>query len=292
MFEIQIPPLMTSFILKNRYKTIACAVLAMVSTHSFSADPLPNRPAFKLPFPCGAQIELKTYQGHNPDDKKIDMYRMGMFTGSPITASADGLVHQTFYPGGVEIRHGNGWFSTYMHMSSHVPVGTTVKQGDVVGYMGDIGSPGIPHLHYEQLYAPGLNDAGNQHIVNPILQGEWLYMVPNSPLVRTSANCPNTTPPPPPTGNKYWVDTWGDANGRSSPGGTVTGTLYKGTSYVYCKVWGPKVQNATGAQWNHWWLKTDLDVGPTNQWVSAFMLSRWGNDQAKDNNGVVIPNCP
>lgn len=291
MTEVELAMKAHHNIVKSFLKTLYYLGLTTFSSYAFAADPLPNRPAFKLPFPCGTQIELKTYQGHSPDDKKIDMYRVGMFTGSPITASAAGVVHQTFSPGGIEIKHGNGWFTTYMHMSSHVSAGTQVKQGDVVGYMGDVGSPGIPHLHYEQLYAPGLNDAGNQHIVNSVLQGEWLYMVPNTPLMRTSSNCPNTTTPPSST-NKFWVDTWADTNGRSSPGGTVTGTLYKGTHYTYCKVWGPKVQNSTGTQWNHWWLKTDLDVGPTNQWVSAFMLSRWGNDEAKDNNGVVIPNCP
>ena len=26
-------------------------------------------------------------------------------------------------------------------------------------------------------------------------------------------------------------------------------------------------------------------------YVSAYYLSRWGNDEARDNNGTVIPNC-
>ncbi|NGN64767.1 M23 family peptidase, partial [Streptomyces sp. A7024] len=43
--------------------------------------------------------------------------------------------------------------------------------------------------------------------------------------------------------------------------------------------------------YNHWWLKTDPDVGPANQYVSAYYLSRWGNDEARDNNGTVIPDC-
>ena len=88
---------------------------------------------------------------------------------------------------------------------------------------------------------------------------------------------------------KFWVDTFADAPGHSTPGGTQTGTLYKGTNYVFCKVWGPEVR--VGTAYNHWWMKTDLDVGPANQWVSAYYLSRWGNDEAKDNNGVDLPNC-
>ncbi|WP_214109633.1 CHAP domain-containing protein [Acrocarpospora catenulata] len=101
----------------------------------------------------------------------------------------------------------------------------------------------------------------------------------------------STTPPPPPPNTKYWVDTFAAAPGYSSPGGIRTGTLNAGTNYVFCKVWGPNVQ--VGSDYNHWWLKTDLDSGSPwqNQYVSAYYLSRWGNDVAKDNSGVVIPDC-
>jgi len=94
--------------------------------------------------------------------------------------------------------------------------------------------------------------------------------------------------------SKWYVDTFANAPGFNLPGGARTGTLWSGTSYVYCKVWGPIVQpGGAGADYNHWWLKTDLDEGGTwqSQWVSAFYLSRWGNDVAKDNNGNDIPNC-
>ncbi|MFC4114009.1 N-acetylmuramoyl-L-alanine amidase [Nonomuraea zeae] len=94
-----------------------------------------------------------------------------------------------------------------------------------------------------------------------------------------------------PAPGKYWVDTFADAPGHATPGGARTGTLLRGTNYVYCRTWGPIVQS--GSSFNHWWLKTDLDSGSPwqNQWVSAYYLSRWGNDQAKDNNGNDIPDC-
>ena len=250
--------------------TIAVAAGVLGAVPPLGADPLPNRPDFRLPFECGAQVELKTYVGHNPDDKKIDAYQYGRPTGAPILASAAGYVHQQFSPGGIEIRHGNGWFTTYMHMSWHVAPGTWVEQGDVVGTMGDVGSPGAVHLHYEQLYAPGLQDAEIQHIVNPVLQGEGpIYMDPNNPLTRTSTNCKGGPNPGPST---WWVDTHADAPGYNTPGGTRTGTLRAGTNYVFCRSWGPEVR--VGGSFNHWWLKTDLDDGPTGQWVSAYYLSR------------------
>ncbi|MGE0208449.1 MAG: N-acetylmuramoyl-L-alanine amidase [Lysobacteraceae bacterium] len=101
-----------------------------------------------------------------------------------------------------------------------------------------------------------------------------------------------TAPPPPPApGNvRYWVDTWANAPGYASSTSTAqTGTLYQGTSYVYCKTWGREVRS--GTSFNRWWLKTDLDVGPGNQYVSAFYLSRWGNDEARDNDGYDLPRC-
>ena len=97
-------------------------------------------------------------------------------------------------------------------------------------------------------------------------------------------------PPSPPASTNYWVDTWANAPGYASATSTAqTGTLYQGTSYVYCKTWGREVRS--GSSFNHWWLKTDLDVGPANQYVSAYYLSRWGNDEARDNDGYDLPRC-
>lgn len=256
---------------------------------SQAADALPGRPDFRLPFPCTSVVQVKTYYGHNPDDKKMDMYRQGMTTGSPILAAADGYVHEQFYPGGIEVRHGNGWFTTYMHMSWHVPVGTWVKRGQRIGTMGSVGT-GYPHLHHEQLYAPGRGDADNGDIVNPVLQGRGpLVLRPESPITMTSTNACGTTLAPAP--GRYWVDTFANAPGRATPGGTRTGTLYAGRNYAYCKKWGPNVQ--VGSSYNHWWLKTDLDSGSPwqGQWVSAYYLSRWGSDVVKDDDGRTIPTC-
>jgi GH25 family lysozyme M1 (1,4-beta-N-acetylmuramidase) len=94
---------------------------------------------------------------------------------------------------------------------------------------------------------------------------------------------------PPPTPSTYQVDTNAAAPGYDRPGGTKTGTLNKGTNYVYCRRIGPKV--TSGSSYNSWWLKTDLDTGQQGQWVSAIYLSKWGNDEAKDNSGKLIPLC-
>ncbi|HEV2345278.1 MAG TPA: DUF1906 domain-containing protein [Actinocrinis sp.] len=100
------------------------------------------------------------------------------------------------------------------------------------------------------------------------------------------ANCA-TTPQP---AAKYWVDMFANATVYNTPWqNTITGTLYSGTDYVYCKQWGNMVGNSTS--YNHWWLLTDPDIGSARQYVSAYYLSRWGNDQALDNSGQTIPDC-
>jgi hypothetical protein len=68
--------------------------------------------------------------------------------------------------------------------------------------------------------------------------------------------CGGSTPP---QTTKYWVDTFANATGYSSQGGTATGTLNAGTNYVFCKKWGPEVR--VGTQFNHYWMLTDLDSG-------------------------------
>lgn len=271
--------------------TLAVVISAVASVFGVapaaSADPLPSRPDFRMPLGCGSRGEIKTYYGHNPDDKKMDIYEVGRPIDAPILASAAGYVHEWFDPGGLEIRHGNGWFTTYMHMKWRIPVGTWVSQGQVIGTMGEVGGNGVVHLHHEQLYAPGRTDALTGDIVNPVIQGQGpLVLNPNTPLYFTSTNCGGGATSSPGT---YVVDTNAAAPGYDKPGGVKTGTLNAGTNYVYCKVWGPNV--TSGASFNHWWLKTDLDVGPANQWVSAIYLSRWGNDIAKANNGADLPNC-
>ena len=100
----------------------------------------------------------------------------------------------------------------------------------------------------------------------------------------------NNGAPPPAATPTYTVDTWAAAPGFPSPTSTArSGTLNQGTHYVYCKTWGREIRS--GGDFNRWWLKTDLDVGPANQYVSAYYLSRWGNDEARDNAGYDLPRC-
>jgi murein DD-endopeptidase MepM/ murein hydrolase activator NlpD len=78
--------------------------------------------------------------------------------GTEVMATADGVVIQRGPDGGygnsVQIRHANGWVTRYAHLRgfrSGVVVGTRIRQGEVIGYVGQTGLATGPHLHYEML---------------------------------------------------------------------------------------------------------------------------------------------
>lgn len=77
--------------------------------------------------------------------------------GTPIFATADGVVGRAEYHGGygntVTLKHGYGYETLYAHMSKlAVESGAKVKRGEVVGYLGNTGRSSGPHLHYGVYY--------------------------------------------------------------------------------------------------------------------------------------------
>lgn len=77
-------------------------------------------------------------------------------TGTPIPSAGAGRVVARGYNSGhgnyIKIRHNASYETLYAHMSRFakgVVVGTTVKQGQAIGYVGSTGLSTGPHLHYE-----------------------------------------------------------------------------------------------------------------------------------------------
>ena len=74
--------------------------------------------------------------------------------GTPIHTVADGKVIYKGRLGGygnaVKIKHRNGYITIYAHMKkfAHIRVGQYIKQGRVIGYMGNTGLSTGPHLHF------------------------------------------------------------------------------------------------------------------------------------------------
>lgn len=82
----------------------------------------------------------------------------GARTGTPIFAAGNGTVLKAGWSGGygrrIEIRHANGYVTTYSHMNqiaSGIEAGVEVTQGQVIGTVGSTGLSTGPHLHYEVL---------------------------------------------------------------------------------------------------------------------------------------------
>jgi murein DD-endopeptidase MepM/ murein hydrolase activator NlpD len=76
--------------------------------------------------------------------------------GTPIMAAGDGVVEYASTNGSygryLRIRHNGTYKSGYAHLklfARGVRVGTRVRQGQIVAYVGTTGRSTGPHLHYE-----------------------------------------------------------------------------------------------------------------------------------------------
>lgn len=86
--------------------------------------------------------------------RKHDGLDMAAPSGTPIYATADGIVEKAEWFGGygnyVAINHGADLETRFGHMSRYtVSAGQRVRKGDLIGYVGSTGRSTGPHLHYE-----------------------------------------------------------------------------------------------------------------------------------------------
>ncbi len=77
-------------------------------------------------------------------------------TGTPVRALGDGKVLAAEYTAGggktIALSHGGSYKTRYLHLSnfaSKIRAGVTVKQGQIIGYVGTTGLSTGPHLHFE-----------------------------------------------------------------------------------------------------------------------------------------------
>ena len=99
--------------------------------------------------------------------------------GTPIIAVADGTVIDAgdfFFSGNmIYLDHGQGVISLYAHMSRiAVKPGDVVKQGDIIGNVGQTGRVTGPHLHFAVI--------ANRTLIDPIymLPGDGSQFSPNT----------------------------------------------------------------------------------------------------------------
>ena len=102
--------------------------------------------------------------GYSRMHKGVDF---GAPAGTPILAAGDGTIEfigtNSGYGKYIRIRHNSTYKTAYAHMSrfaSDLSVGSRVRQGQVIGYVGSTGLATGPHLHYEVLV--------NNEQINPL----------------------------------------------------------------------------------------------------------------------------
>jgi murein DD-endopeptidase MepM/ murein hydrolase activator NlpD len=106
-----------------------------------------------------AEGRLQSYFGHRVDPFSgegavhtgVDIVAP---TGTPVHASADGVVLYATWMGGygrlMVVDHGNGFQTYYAHLSRFAAMpGQEVRQGELIAYIGATGRVTAPHLHYE-----------------------------------------------------------------------------------------------------------------------------------------------
>jgi murein DD-endopeptidase MepM/ murein hydrolase activator NlpD len=113
--------------------------------------------------------------------------------GTPIKAAGDGKVLLAGRRGGygntVIIQHGNTYRTLYGHMQGFakgVQTGGTVKQGQVIGYIGTTGLSTGPHLHYEfQVNGVHVDPLGQKlPMADPIAKAERArFLAQSQPLM-------------------------------------------------------------------------------------------------------------
>lgn len=139
---------------------------------------------------AGTFGELRSNHFHSG----IDIKTQGK-EGIPIYAPADGFVSrikvaQYGFGKALYLDHPNGYTTVYAHLKKFTlsienyvkkvqyekenyytgnlfpePEKFPFKKGELIGYCGDTGSSGGPHLHYE------IRDTATEHIINPLLFG-------------------------------------------------------------------------------------------------------------------------
>lgn len=93
-------------------------------------------------------------------------------TGTPIHTTADGVViastYTQFNGNYVKIRHNSTYTTQYLHMSRRrAQVGQHVKQGEVIGYVGQTGLATGPHVCYRFWVNGQQEDPYRQRMPNP-----------------------------------------------------------------------------------------------------------------------------
>src|SRR5690554_5254800 len=199
-------------------KLILIVCLLFVTNATAQSDKIKDFDApIKIPLlVSGSFGELRSNHFHAGTDFSAN-YKIG----DPVYAPADGVVNRikvsTFgYGKALYIRHNNGYITVYVHLNDYsqkidqyikerqyqkqqfeielFPLANelVVKKGEIIGYIGNTGGSGGPHLHYE------IRDTKTEHILNaleislkdqvmdteqPIINGIYVYPLTDETVI-------------------------------------------------------------------------------------------------------------
>ena len=143
----------------NRIISVALVLAVVVSMASFIPVDASAAESWLWPVPSSTKISsVYGYRNRAPGQKGSNWHwgiDVSGKTSYAIVATRSGTVSTgnsgtSGYGNWVKINHNNEYHSLYAHMSKVVVRnGSTVKQGDIIGYMGTTGSSNGVHLHFE-----------------------------------------------------------------------------------------------------------------------------------------------
>lgn len=124
---------------------------------AFYLQSLNGSGAFKYPLQNYHNVSSPYGYRYSPITGKYELHSGTDFPapkGTPVLASMDGVVEKAEVMGGygncVVIRHNAKYKTYYAHNTSFdVSAGDTVKQGQVIAYVGSTGNSTGPHCHFE-----------------------------------------------------------------------------------------------------------------------------------------------
>lgn len=120
--------------------------------------------------------------------------------GTPVHATGDGKITMKGWSNGygnmVTIQHGPTYSTAYGHLSKYgkYNAGQSVKQGDVIGYVGMTGLASGPHLHYEfRIKGAHVDPMGVKFTeANPIAQKDKAVFLKQVAHYQQAMNDPST----------------------------------------------------------------------------------------------------
>lgn len=146
---------------------------------ALAPQPVYAAPTLLLPTPPGQTWKIIQGYGcgtHNSWDRySLDLANTdGSTYDAPVRAAANGEIwHWESGSGTLILNHGGNFFTMYTHMARAVSTqqGRQLVAGETLGFAGDRGAPGTPHLHFTAFTANRDGWSGKQSVPLQFAEG-------------------------------------------------------------------------------------------------------------------------